>query len=286
MAEHAIDVDQTSFDEVVIEGSRKTPVVVDFWAPWCGPCRALTPILEKLAAEYAGRFVLAKINSDENPELSARYSVRGIPNVKAFADGEVVDEFSGALPEGKVREFLERLLPSPADDLRDDAAAVYAHTRDADRALEILSRAEALDPSNDDIRVDRAALLADAGRLDEANQVLAGLKPLTQMSARVNALKAKLDLARGAADASSIDELQQRIAANAGDLDARLQLAHAHAAAQNYREALEQLLEIVGRDRAFGEDAGRKTMLKVFELLGNSGDLVSEFRRRLARTIN
>jgi putative thioredoxin len=286
MAEHAIDVDQTSFDEVVIEGSRKTPVVVDFWAPWCGPCRALTPILEKLAAEYAGRFVLAKINSDENPELSARYSVRGIPNVKAFADGEVVDEFSGALPEGKVREFLERLLPSPADDLRDDAAAVYAHTRDADRALEILSRAEALDPSNDDIRVDRAALLADAGRLDEANQVLAALKPLTQMSARVNALKAKLDLARGAADASSIDELEQRIAANAGDLDARLQLAHAHAASQNYREALEQLLEIVGRDRAFGEDAGRKTMLKVFELLGNWGDLVSEFRRRLARTIN
>jgi putative thioredoxin len=286
MAEHAIDVDQTSFDEVVIEGSRKTPVVVDFWAPWCGPCRALTPILEKLAAEYAGRFVLAKINSDENPELSARYSVRGIPNVKAFADGEVVDEFSGALPEGQVREFLERLVPSPADDLRDEAAAVYAHTRDADRALEILSRAEVLDPSNDDIRVDRAALLADAGRLDEAKQVLAALKPLTQMSARVNTLKAKLDLARGAADASSIDELQQRIAANAGDLDARLQLAHAHAAAQNYREALEQLLEIVGRDRAFGEDAGRKTMLKVFELLGNSGDLVSEFRRRLARTIN
>jgi putative thioredoxin len=270
----------------VIEGSRKTPVVVDFWAPWCGPCRALTPILEKLAAEYAGRFVLAKINSDENPELSARYSVRGIPNVKAFADGEVVDEFSGALPEGQVREFLERLVPSPADDLRDEAAAVYAQTRDADRALEILSRAEALDASNEEIRIDRAAVLADAGRHDEANAVLAALKPLTQMSARVNALKAKLDLAQGAADASSIDELQKRIGANADDLDARLQLAHAHTAAQSYREALEQLLEIVGRDRGFGEDAGRKTMLKVFELLGNAGDLVSEFRRRLARTIN
>ncbi|MDB5904312.1 MAG: thioredoxin [Betaproteobacteria bacterium] len=286
MPAHTIDVDQTSFDEVVIEGSRKTPVVVDFWAPWCGPCRALTPTLEKLAAEYAGRFVLAKINSDENPELSARYSVRGIPNVKAFADGEVVDEFSGALPEGQVREFLERLVPSPADDLRDEAAAVYAQTRDTERALEILSRAEALDASNDDIRIDRAALLADAGRRDEANQVLAALKPLTQMSARVNALKAKLDLAEGAADADDIGELEKRIAANADDLDARLQLAHAHTAAQSYREALEQLLEIVGRDRAFGEDAGRKTMLKVFELLGNSGDLVSEFRRRLARTIN
>jgi putative thioredoxin len=286
MPPNTIDVDQTSFDEVVIEGSRKTPVVVDFWAPWCGPCRALTPVLEKLAAEYAGRFVLAKINSDENPELSARYAVRGIPNVKAFADGEVVDEFSGALPEGQVREFLERLVPSPADDLRDEAAAVYAQTRDADRALEILSRAEALDASNEDIRIDRAALLADAGRHDEANAVLAALKPLTQMSARVNALKAKLDLAEGAADAGSIDELEKRIAVDENDLAARLQLAHTHAATQRYREALEQLLEIVGRDRTFGDDTGRKTMLKVFELLGNSGDLVSEFRRRLARTMN
>ncbi|MDB5867538.1 MAG: Thioredoxin [Betaproteobacteria bacterium] len=286
MALHTIDVDKASFDEVVIEGSRKAPVVVDFWAPWCGPCRALTPILEKLAAEYDGRFVLAKVNSDENPELSARYGVRGIPNVKAFAQGELVDEFSGAVPESGVRAFLDRLVPSPADELRDEAAAVYAQTRDADRALEILSRAEALDQSNEDIRIDRAELLTDAGRRTQANQVLAALKPLTQMGARVNALKAKLDLAEGAADAPGVDDLQKRIAANENDLEARLQLAHAHAAAKRYREALEQLLEIVGRDRAFGEDAGRKTMLKVFELLGNTGDLVSEFRKKLARTMN
>src|SRR5215210_5409577 len=112
-----IDVDKTNFDALVIEGSKKVPVLVDFWAPWCAPCRALGPILEKLAAEYGGRFTLAKINSDENPELSARFGVRGIPAVKAFAGGTVVDEFSGARPEREVRAFLDAVIPSPAEEL-------------------------------------------------------------------------------------------------------------------------------------------------------------------------
>ena len=281
-----VDVDGAGFQQVVIDGSRERPVIVDFWAPWCGPCRALGPILEKLAAEYDGRFVLAKVNSDENPELSARYGVRGIPNVKAFVDGELVDEFSGALPESGVRQFLDRIVPSPADELRDEALTAYAANRDVDAALEILARAEALEPANEDLRVDRAAFLADAGRADEARAALAALKPLTQMSDRVSALKAKLDLAQGAADAGGEDELVKRVAANADDLDARMQLAHALAARHAYREALDQLLEIVQRDRAFGDDAGRKTMLKIFELIPGQPELVSEFRRKLARALN
>ena len=281
-----VDVDSSSFDEVVIEGSRKQPVVVDFWASWCGPCRALTPILEKLAAEYDGRFVFVKINSDENPELSARYGVRGIPNVKAFVDGEIVDEFSGALPESGVRQFLDRVVPSPADELRDEAAAVYASTRDIERTLEILARAEALAPASEAVRLDRAAILAEAGRGDEARAAIAALKPLTQMSERVSALKAKLDLAEGAADAGGEEDLQQRVSANPDDLEARLQLAHAFAGRRAYRDALEQLLEIVQRDRGFREDAGRRTMLKIFELLPHDPELVAEFRRKLARALN
>jgi putative thioredoxin len=283
---NTVNVDQGNFDAVVIEGSKNAPVVVDFWAPWCAPCRQLGPVLEKLADEYGGRFTLAKIDSDQNPELSARYGVRGIPNVKAFVDGEVVDEFSGALPESGVRQFLDRVVPSPADELRDEAAQVYAQTRDADKALGLLDRAEALDPGNDDLGVDRAALLTDAGRGDEARQVIAALKPLTQMGERVKTLNAKLDLAQGAAEAPDEKALEQRIAANENDLEARLQLAHQYTAQKNYRPALEQLLEVVRRDRGFQDDSGRKTMLKVFELLGNQGELVSEFRKKLAGAMN
>jgi putative thioredoxin len=286
MSEHTVEVDKDTFDAVVIEGSKTTPVVVDFWAPWCGPCKALTPILEKLAAEYGGRFVLAKVNSDDNPELSARYGVRGIPSVKAFSGGQIVDEFTGALPERGVREFLDRILPSPADELRDEAARLYAQTRDIDRALEVLGQAQQRDPANEDVSLDRAALLVEAGRHDEARKLIDGLAPLTRMDDRVSALNAKLDLAQGAAEAPSEDVLQQRVAADGNDLEARLQLAHLHVARQRYREALEALLEIVRRDRNFGGDAARKTMLKVFELLGNEGELVSEFRKRLASAMN
>jgi len=286
MNEHTVEVGKDTFDTVVIEGSRKIPVVVDFWAPWCGPCKALTPILEKLAAEYGGRFVLAKVNSDDNPELSARYAVRGIPSVKIFWGGQVVDEFTGALPEKGVREFLNRIIPSPADALRDEAAQVYAQTHDLDRALELLGQAELLDPANEDVRIDRAGLLIESGRNDEARALIEGLSPLTRMDERVSGLNAKLDLAQGAAEAPSEDVLSQRIAADENDLEARLQLAHLHVARQRYREALEALLEIVRRDRNFGGDAARKTMLKVFELLGNQGELVSEFRKKLATAMN
>ena len=286
MRAHTVDVDAKNFDSVVIEGSKKAPVLVDFWAPWCAPCRALGPVLEKLADEYAGRFTLAKINSDENAELSARYGVRGIPNVKAFAGGVLVDEFSGALPESGVRRFLAGLIASPVEELRDEAAEVYADTGDVDQALAILAEAEQRDPADEGVRVDRAAMLVDAGRHDEARGVIAALKPLTQMDERVTALNARLDLAAGAADAPSETGLVERISRNENDLEARLQLAHHHVGQKNYREALEQLLAIVERDRGFRDDIGRKTVLKVFELLGNQGELVSEFRKRLSRTMN
>jgi putative thioredoxin len=283
---HTVEVDARTFEPIVIEGSKKTPVVVDFWAPWCAPCRALTPILEKLAAEYDGRFVLAKVNSDENPELSARYGVRGIPSVKAFSDGGIVDEFTGALPEKAVREFVDRLFPSPAEELLTEAFSLYAQTNDATRPLELLARASELEPRNEEVRIARAALLIEIGRHDEARAIIATLAPLTQMDERVSALKAKLDLAEGAAAAPSEERLAQRLSEDPQDIEARLQLAHLHVARKAYREALEHLLEAVRSDRRYGDDVARKTMLKVFELLGNQGELVSEFRRKLATAMN
>jgi putative thioredoxin len=286
MGTHTRDVDTNTFESVVIEGSKKVPVVVDFWAPWCAPCRTLGPLLERLADEYGGRFVLAKINSDENQELSARYAVRGIPNVKAFIGGEVVDEFTGALPESGVRAFIERVVPSAAEELRDSAARVYAQARDAEQALDLLAQAEQLDPKNDDVRIDRAAIVFDAGRHEEARKLLDNLSPLSQMDERVSALKARLDLAQGAAEAPSEDVLKARIARDENDLEARLQLAHQYVGRREYRPALEQLLDIVHRNRAYRDDIARKTMLKVFELLGNQGELVSEFRKKLASAMN
>jgi putative thioredoxin len=284
--EHTIEVDGRSFDSVVIEGSRKAPVVVDFWAPWCAPCRALTPLLEKLAKEYNGAFVLAKVNSDDNADLAARYGVRGIPNVKAFVDGRVIDEFAGALPEKSVREFLGRVIPSPADVLRAEAYGLYGQTRDIERALALLSEAERLDPSNEGVRIDRAAMLVDAGSYDEARRVIGTLTPLTQLDERVTTLKAKLDLARGAAEAPSEEGLRQRVSADPDDHEARLQLAHLLVARRAYREAMEELLHVVRTDRRYRDDAARKTMLQIFEILGNDGELVGEFRRKLASAMN
>lgn len=278
----SIDVSTATFNEVVIEGSKKTPVLVDFWAPWCAPCRALTPVLENLAREYDGKFTLAKVNSDENQELAAQFGVRGIPNVKAFVDGELVDEFSGALPESMVREFLDRVIPSPAEKLRLEARDLYQRTRDGAKALALLARAIEMDPKNELAVVDSAAIMVETGKFEEAKQMLERLSPLTQMEESVSALKARIDFAASAAAAPDMESLKERIARDANDLDARLQLANLFVAKRDHAAALEELLEIVRRDRSFRDDVARKTMLQVFNLLGNQGELVSQYRKRLA----
>src|SRR4249920_1512428 len=157
MSEYTTVVTDADFDQAVIEGSRQTPVVVDFWAPWCGPCRALTPVLEKLADEYQGKFQLVKVNSDENLDLAREYGIRSIPNVKAFVNGQVVDEFLGALPESAVREFIDRVMPTPGELMRRDAAA-QAAAGDQQRALALLGTAADLEPNNDAVQADRIGL--------------------------------------------------------------------------------------------------------------------------------
>ena len=261
-------------------------VVVDFWAPWCAPCRGLAPVLEKLAAEYEGKFTLAKVNSDENQALATEFGVRGIPNVKAFVDGQIADEFSGALPEPMVREFLERFIPSRAEELRRQAMKAYANNHDAKQALVLLEEAAQADPRNEAVRLDTAELLIDLGRFDEARKVLDSISPLVKMDERAVGLAAKLQFATSAAGAPDAGSLQARIALNPEDLEARMQIANLSVAKKDYAAALEQLLEVVRRDRKFNDDIARKTMLQVFNLLGNQGDLVSDYRRKLASAMN
>ncbi len=279
----AHDVNADNFQQIVIEGSQTVPVVIDFWAPWCGPCKVLKPILEKLAEEYGGKFILAKINSDENPDLAAQFGVRGIPNVKAVYNGAVVDEFTGALPEGAVREFIDRILPSPADELRVQAATLRA-SGDLEGALRTLGEASQLDDRNEQIRLDAAEILVELERFEDAKPLLDSLSPVTLMDDRPRALLAKVNFAlagHGGADEAS---LRERIAAQPEDMESRLQLAELLVAAGRHAEGMDELLEMIRRDRAWNDDAARKTLLSVFSVLG-SHPLVGEYRRKLTAAL-
>lgn len=284
MSQYAFDVSLEEFEAKVLQASLQVPVVVDFWAPWCGPCQTLKPMLEKLAEEYRGRFLLAKVNSDENPELAGHFGVRSIPSVKVVHQGQLIDEFNGALPEGQVRAFLDRIaLPGSNDaDLRGEAAALVAEGR-LEEALAKLVSASQADPQDQAVQLDAIDVLLQLGRNDEAAQLLAGDYP--NEPDRATALRARLALAQGAADTAP---LEAKLAANPDDHATRLELARAYAAQSRFREALEAALEVVRRDRFFDEGAGRKTLLQFFEALSGEqyDDLVREFRRKLSAALN
>ena len=281
---YAFDVDESNFQQIVIEGSQKVPVVVDFWAPWCGPCKVLKPILEALAEEYQGRFILAKVNSDDNQRLAGQYGVRGIPNVKAFLGGQVIDEFSGALPESQVRAFLDRIIPSPGEELRLQARQLLDAGDDAE-ALPLLHEALAIDPDNERIRLDLARAHLALGDLDAARAQLDALPALARNSDEAEELRSRIDIAERSRELPDEAELRQRIDADEGDLDARLQLADRYIADRRYAEAMDQLLEIIRRDRDFGDDVGRRRLLDLFKLIDDA-QLVRDYRRKLAALLN
>ncbi len=287
-----VEADQVTFQRDVLDASQEAPVLVDFWAPWCGPCRALGPVLERLEQACAGRFKLVKVNSDQNPDLAAQYQVRSIPYVLAFVGGKPLDSFVGALPESQLRLFIERVIPAPAE-LERRKGQEHIERGEFDAAAAALRAAVALDPANAQVRLDLAELLleqlpppADAARLAEAQDQLAALGPGARSDRRWRALDMRLSSLRSAASLPTLSELQARVEAEPSDLKARLELAQQHIAQRQLQAALDQLLEIVGRDRAFGEDVARRMMLSVFDLAADQPQLVSAYRRRLSALVN
>jgi putative thioredoxin len=281
MSEWIKEVTDASLDREVLQLSQQVPVVIDFWAPWCAPCRTLGPVLERLAEEYAGAFVLAKINVDENPGAATAFGIRSIPAVKAVQGGEVVDEFVGALPEPAVRQFLGRILPSDSDRL---AAEGLGAERRGERtgAAALYRRALEGDPNQPAARLGLGRLLSDSdpeAALGELDRVL----PATAERAEADRIAARLRLERGngAGDA----ELRARMEREPNDLDARLRLARLLAAREEYEAALGHLLELVKRDRGYEDDAGRKSMLDIFQILGSGHPLTEKYRSELARLL-
>lgn len=285
MSQYAFDVSLEDFEAKVLLPAETVPVLVDFWAPWCEPCKVLKPMLEKLAEEYAGRFLLAKVNADESPELAQHFGVRSIPSVKVLFQGQLVDEFNGAMAESQLREFIDRVaLPGgPASASPREQAAVLVAEGQLDAALAILVEASREAPEDEATRLDAIDVLMQLGRNDEAQQLLA--VEYKQQGDRAAALRARLALAQGAADTGP---LEAKLAANPDDHATRLELSRAYAAQSRFREALEAALEVVRRDRFFDEGAGRKALLQLFEALAGEqyDDLVREFRRKLSAALN
>lgn len=287
-----IEVTVSTFEREVIEASRQTPVLVDFWAPWCAPCRALGPVLERVEAAFGGRFKLVKVNSDENPQLSQQFMVRSIPYVLAFVDGNPVDGFVGALPEGQVREFLERLLPGSSEAERRRAHQLIGQG-DFPGALAALRAAIEADAGNDEARLDLADVLLnrlpgtpDAKQLAEADAALAALGARGHADVRCAALKVRLSSLRAAAELPDLASLRAQIAADANDLQARSALAQRHIADGALDQALEELLEVIRRNRQYNDGAARQTFLSVLELAADRPTLVKDYRKRLSMVLN
>lgn len=282
MNQWMIDVSEENFEAEVLERSTEVPVLVDFWAPWCGPCKTLGPLLEKLADEYKGEFRLAKVNVDENPNLAGVFGIQGIPAVKLFKDGDLASEFTGALPEPMLREFLTKFLPTAADKEADEAARLEKEgkTTEARKAYQAILDS---DPNHAKALVGLGRLAMNEDDSEAALRYLERVSLVDDERKEADRLIARLKLQSGAT--TNENALREKVKSNPNNLAARFELAQALAGIEKYEEALNEFLEIIRADRNFEDEGARKAMLQIFEVLGSDDPLTDKYRSELAKVL-
>lgn len=275
---YIVDVDIANFQQVVLEGSMQVPVLLDCWAPWCEPCKSLTPVLEKLARDYQGAFVLAKLNIEDNQQIAAQLGIRSVPDVKLIIQGQLYDQFQGALPERQIREWLGQYIEAPADagDTIEEQARAALDAGDTATAKTLYQQLIGENPEHYDYHIELAGILAAEGDSVQATEILDALPPEHRDSPKGKGVRARMAFAAEAWSHEQIAALGAR-----DDSEARYQRALRAVADGRYDEGLEGLLDVMKRDRAFGEDAARKTLLRAFDVLGGDHPLTVTYRRKL-----
>jgi putative thioredoxin len=279
------DATTATFKADVLDASKSLPVVVDFWAPWCGPCKQLTPLIEKIVRGYRGKVRLVKVNVDENQAISAQLRIQSLPTVYAFRDGQPIDGFVGVQPESAVKAFIDRLV---ADDAEVGISEVLKageellEQDDLQGAAEIFASVLQEDRTNAEALAGLASCYMKSGDVARAKQTLALVPPDKRELPVVKSIEAAIQLAEKGADTGKLAELEQRVTQNPGDLQARLDLAIGLAAQDDRQDALELLLDLVRMDRKWNDEAARKQLLQFFDAWGPKEPLVAEGRRRLS----
>ncbi len=266
MAKYIIDVDESNFQTEVIERSKQVPVVVDFWAPWCAPCRLLTPILEKLAIEAGGAFILSRLNTEESPNIAMLFNITSIPNVKIFKDGRVIDGFVGALPESSIRATISKYAKTEIDKLFEKAKnnEEFGKYEDAKRVYTAILD---IQPANTKAKLSLAKIFLRESNVNKAEDLIAAINEDTN---EVINIKSFIKFAKNCGKEGN------------KNLDKKYSKASCLALEGKYEDALEQLLEIVMKDRGFRNDGARKAMLSIFNILGDGNELTKNYRKKLA----